>query len=130
MSAIRIRLDDEGEITRNEVATAVDLDPVNLTASYLFYEADPLIEAATDREEVSGFMRLALTDNWSITTFAQRDLVAGANVQYGGSLTYANECCSVEVILRRRETASSNDPASTSVNLQVKLFTLGADNEK
>ena len=125
----RVRVNDDGRLTRNEVFGQIKIDPVELTAGYLFFEADPGIGAATDREEISGFLQIGLDDNWSITTFAQRDLVAGANVQYGGSVKFSNECCSVEVLLKRKETASSNDPASTSVNVSVKLFTLGAADE-
>lgn len=125
----RLRIDDTGSITRNEVFGSVAIDPVQLTTSYLFYASDPEIGAATDREEVTGVLNVGLTDNWSFSAFAQRDLFAGASVQFGGSVTYANECCAIEVRLRRQETGSVNDPASTSVNVQLKLFTLGADNE-
>ena len=125
----RVRVDDTGAITRNEVASYFDIEPVDLSLGYLFYEADPSIGTATDREEVSGFVGVDLDENWSMTAYAQHDLVAGLFVQYGGGVKYANECCSVEVIVRRTNTASSNNPASTSIGLQVKLFTLGAGKE-
>ena len=96
----------------------------------MFYEADPLIGAAFDREEINGSARFALDPNWSVLAFAQRDLNAGEFVQYGGGVRYANECCSVDVVLKRQATDSENDPASTSVNVQIKLFTLGADKER
>lgn len=126
----RIRVDDAGTITRNEVFGRVTIDPVEFTTSYLFYAADPGIGTATDREEVTGILDVGLTDNWSFGAFAQRDLFADAGVQYGGSVTYENECCAIEVRLRRQETGSVNDPASTSVSVQLKLFTLGADKEE
>lgn len=126
----RVRVDDSGAITRNEAGARFEIDPFDLSLGYLFYEADTTIGTATDREEVSGFMGVEIDENWSMTAYAQHDLVAGLFVQYGGGLKYANECCSIEVMVKRTNTASSNDPASTSVSLQVKLFTLGAGKEK
>ena len=125
----RLRIDDEGSLTRNEVFGQVNVAPVAVSARYLFYEADPEIGAAIDREEITGSLRVGVTDNWSFLTFAQRDLALDSGVQYGGSVTFKNECCSVALALRRQQTGSANDPVSTSVNLEVKLFTLGADQE-
>ncbi len=126
----RMRFDDDGRITRNELFGEVDYGRFEMTVGYVFFEADPTIGTATDREEVNGTMRLGIDENWSLTAFAQRNLDAGEFVQFGGGISYENECCAVDLVVKRQATDSENDPASTSVNLQIRLFTLGAGNDR
>lgn len=125
--AHRLRFGDDAELTRNEVFVQFDYWRVEANATYFFYEEDPRIDLARTREEIYGNLRFALDENWSALAFARRDLEAGEFVSYGGGIGFLNECCSVELIARREARSTEADPSSTSVNLQIKLFTLGTN---
>lgn len=123
----RMRVADDLTITRNEFFGAFKIDPVELEVSYIFLEADPTVGAPLDREEVTAETTVKLTDNWSFSTFLQRDLQLGEFVEAGGAVTYENECCAIDVFLKRQFTDQNDVPASTSVGVRIKLLTLGDD---
>ena len=50
---------------------------------------------------------------------------AQPNVEFGGGLTYANECCQLEFFVKRDFRESDDAPDSTSFGVLVRLFTLG-----
>ena len=126
----RIRFADDAAITRNEFFGLVNIDPVELSAGYIFLESDAAVGAPLDREEITARANVKIDDNWSTSAYMQRDLVLGEFVQVGGALAWQNECCAVEVFLRRRFTSQEDSPASTSVGLRVRLLTLGDSNER
>ena len=121
----RMRFDDDATVTRNEVFGALDLDPVELSGSYIFLEADPEIGAPLDREEVVANAGLQIDRNWSLSGFMRRDLQLGEFVQLGGQVTWENECAAIDVYLRRRYTDIEDAPASTTVGVDIRLLTLG-----
>lgn len=122
----RMRFADDFAVAQNEFFGSLTLDPVELSASYTFLEADPTIGAPLDREEVSATMGLQVTPNWSVSGLLQRDLEQDEFVVVGGQLTYENECAAVDLFLRRRFTDLEDAPASTSFGVNVRLLTLGA----
>ncbi len=126
----RMRFSEDATITRNEFFGSLTLDPVELSANYVFLESDPAIGALVDREEINARGKVIIDDNWSVTAFGQRDLQFGEFVQVGGAVMYQNECCSVEVFLRRRFTDQQDSPAATSVGLNISLLTLGDGNDR
>ncbi len=124
----RMRLADDGSITRNEALGSISVDPVSLSANYIFIEADPLIGAPDDREEVNAGIRLKIDDNWRTAASMRRDLQLSEFVRVGGSITYSNECCEIEGFIQRRFTETDGVEASTSGGVRVKLITLGGSN--
>lgn len=126
----RLRLADDGAVTRNEVAGRFVLDPFSLSARYVFFGADPSVGAPLDREEVSASAAYSVTDNWRVTASVRRDLIANDFVTAGGALTFKNECCEVRLFARRNFNSSSNAPASTSGGLEIKLLTLGTGDQR
>ena len=122
----RMRLDDDMSVAQNEFFGTLDLDPVELTASYAFIEADPLIGAPDDREEITAFAGLQLDRNWSISGVLQRDIEQDEFVLLGGKVTYETECAAFDVFLRRRFTDLEDAPASTTFGVNVRLLSLGA----
>lgn len=121
----RIRFDDDASVNRNEIYGDLSIGPVDLSAGYIFLNEDPALGTPEDREEVAGRTTIAITRNWGVNGFFQRDLEEQEFVEAGGRITYANECCEVDLFLRRRFTDSDDTPASTSVGVQVRLLTLG-----
>ncbi len=125
----RMRVADDATITRNEFFGEFKLAPVTLDVNYIFLEADADIGSLLDREEITAEASLAIDRNWSVSTFMQRDLQLGEFVQVGGQISYENECCAIDVFLKRRFTDSSDAPASTSGGVQVRLLTLGSTDD-
>lgn len=121
----RLRFDDDLTVNRNEIGMTAEYGRLRISGDYVFLESDPLIGEPLDREEFSVGASLGLSKNWRVRGFVQRDLQAREFVETGGGITYANECCEVDVFLRRRFTDSDDVPAATSVGVQVKLLTLG-----
>lgn len=126
----RVRLDDGLSVSRGEVFANVSWGPATIDLGYLYLEADPVIGAPADRQEVSLGMKFALTDNWSIGGYAQRDLELDEFVLTSATLSYQNECCEIDLSVRRRFTDSEDVPASTSVGVRVQLLTLGASDDR
>ncbi|MBK0398850.1 LPS-assembly protein LptD [Limibaculum sp. M0105] len=123
----RMRVDGDFDINRNEVFADFEYGRVSLSAGYAFLEADPSTGSPSDREEVNALAGLQLTPEWRLSGFLQRDLIADAFVETGGAITFQNECCAVDLFVRRRFTDSDDAPASTSVGVQVRLLTIGTD---
>jgi LPS-assembly protein len=121
----RLRVSDSLAITRNEVGAELSFGRVALGANYIYLEKDPSIEAPEDREEIGGHVRLRLDENWSLSGNARRDIENDEFVEIGGGLTFANECCQVAFLAKRKYTDSEDAPDSTTFAVQVKLFTLG-----
>lgn len=124
----RMRIEDDLTITRNEITTDLTFGPVGLSAGYTFLAADPTIEVPEDREELTGRASLALDRNWTLSGQTRRDIAQARFVEVGGGLAYVNECCEIDLFVKKRFTESDNAPASTSVGVQVRLFTLGNGN--
>jgi LPS-assembly protein len=121
----RMRFADDASVTRNEVFGALAINPVNVSASYIFLEADPEIGAPNDREEVIASAGLQIDRNWSLSGYVQRDLELREFVQLGGQVTWENECAAIDLYLSRRFTDTEDAPASTSVGVNIRLLTLG-----
>lgn len=123
----RLRFDDEASLSRNEVFGQIVIDPVVLTGSYAYYLQDPESDVPLDREEVSGTASVQINRNWSVGGFLQRNLQTDEFVQVGGQVTWENECAAIDLFVRRVFTETIDAPASTSVGVNIRLLTLGAE---
>jgi LPS-assembly protein len=121
----RLRISDGFAITRNEISAELTFGRYELSTGYIFLESDPAIDAPDDRQELIGRASVRIDRNWSISGDARRDIENDDFVRLGGGLTYANECCQIDFFVKRDFTESDNAPASTSVGVLIKLFTLG-----
>ncbi len=121
----RLRLADDFALNRNEISARLARGRSSLELGYVFFEDDPAIEAPDDREEIVGRAEVAIDRNWSLSGLARHDLERGNFVEGGAGVAFENECCRVELFLRRRATDRDDAPESTTVGLQVRLFTLG-----
>jgi len=121
----RLRISDGLAITRNEISAELTFGRVGFSTGYIFLESDPAIATPFDRQELAGNASLRLDENWSISGNARRDIENDAFVGVGGGITYTNECCQLDFFVKRDFTQSADAPASTSVGVLVKLFTLG-----
>ncbi len=121
----RLRISDGFAITRNEIGAELTFGRFSLFGGYIFLERDPAIEAPEDREELFGRAIVSLNRNWSLSGEARRDIQNGDFVEIAGGITYTNECCQVDFFVKRDFTELNDAPESTSIGVQIKLFTLG-----
>lgn len=122
----RLRIGDAFSVNRNEFAGELHVGRLDLEAGYVFLEADPSVNAPDDREELASRATFRLDRNWSVSGRMRRDLQIDDFVEFGGGLTFANECCRIDLFVRRTFTESDDNPSGTSVGVQVRLFTLGS----
>jgi LPS-assembly protein len=121
----RMRISDDFTVTRNEIGAKLTFGRYELSTGYIFLENDPAIDAPDDREELTGRASIQIDRNWSISGDTRRDIENDDFVEIGGGLTYANECCQIDFFLKRDFRESEDAPDSTSFGVQVRLFTLG-----
>lgn len=121
----RMRITTDGSVARNEIGGRFRIDPVTFGVSYSFFEADPAVNALLDRQELISSVAAQLDENWFFSAYAQQDLEINEFVNAGGTLTYRNECCEIEMFVRQDLTDSIGAPSSTSVGVNIKLVTLG-----
>lgn len=121
----RLRVGDDGTLNRNEIGAMLARGRSSLDIGYIFLRQDPAIDAPEDREELIARAALGLDRNWTLSALARHDLERGALVEAGGGIAFENECCRVELFVKRRATDRNSSPEATTVGLQVRLFTLG-----
>ncbi|MEM7498090.1 MAG: LPS assembly protein LptD [Pseudomonadota bacterium] len=126
----RLRFGGDGDISRNEVFGNVNLGPASLSGGYVFLEESPFVSASSDREEVTALAALQVTPEWRVASYMQRDLAEDEFVEIGGQVSFNNECCAIDLFIRRRFTESEDTPANTSFGLQLRLLTLGTPNQR
>ena len=74
---------------------------------------------------MTGRASIALDRNWTLSGQTRRDIEQREFVEVGGGLAYVNECCEIDLFVKKRFTESEDAPKSTSVGVQVRLFSLG-----
>ena len=121
----RVRLDDNLSLTRNEIDARLAHGHSSLKLGYIFLEKDPSIAAPADREEVVARTEIGLDERWTLSGLVRRDLENAEFVEAGAGLAFENECCRVELFVRRNFAGREDAPDGTTVGLQVRLFTLG-----
>lgn len=77
------------------------------------------------QQEFYGVLNSRINDNWSIFASGRKDLQTGLTLEYGGGITYQNDCISLKLIgLRTNYTATDVTP-DTSVAIIIGFKNLG-----
>ena len=122
----RFRLDSRtAEPHRNELHLRAGPRRVNLQLSYIFLDDETATREFGDREEIYTRLRGEITDNWSGTMFARRDLELNRFLSYGVGLTYENWCLAIGAEIRREEFDDDEIDPETKVLLRITFKTLG-----
>jgi LPS-assembly protein len=122
----RFQLDAEDfSPRRTELDVAGGPDFLRLSLSYLQIEEQTSEQNVTtfeSREEVLAGASLRLTPLWRLTASARRDLTDGGRwVNYGGALTYEDECFLASLGAARSFTQTRDVEEDTSVVFRVIL---------
>jgi LPS-assembly protein len=126
--AYRFRRDSESLKTRrDEVGFTTQIKPVTLGASYVALNPKSVANTSLiPQEQVIGSVGVNLGDGWNLTTNSSRDLRTGQTRNFGGALTYGNECANLSATFTHDFTTNSVDTKpGTSLLLQLNLKYLG-----
>ena len=122
----RFRLDSRtAEPHRNELHLRAGPRRVNLQLSYIFLDDETATQEFGAREEIYARLRGQITDSWSGTMFARRDLELDRFLSYGIGLTYENWCLAIGAEIRREEFDDDEIDPETKVLLRITFKTLG-----
>jgi LPS-assembly protein len=122
----RYRLDkDNFAPLRSEIDTHIGPPALNLGLNYLFVDSSAGTGGFQDRQEVNGQVASRINRYWSADVNARRDLESKRFIQYGGGVTYEDECTTARIEFRRSFTEDRDIEPTDSVILRIALKTLG-----
>jgi len=122
----RFRLDgNERDFQRHELYARGQYGPVSGSLGYLFLEADPLAGFDEDREEIYANAAIKVAEEWTLYGSSRADLEDSRFVSSRGGIRYENECCAVDLSIKRRFNDDRDANDDTSVGLRVRLKSLG-----
>jgi LPS-assembly protein len=123
----RTRIDkDNGEMHRHDVTGSMALDPLQISTNYLYLDQEfaEIVTQDPNREELSGWATLALTEEWSLTSSLRRDMAEGK--YRGGSygVMYNGPCVMMLLSLNRDFTRTQEVAPTADVTFQILFKSL------
>ena len=116
------RLSEELVVNRNEVIGSVDLGRARVSGSYLLLEADATAGALEDRQETAVAAEIDLDPRWTVGGLVRRDLENNEYIETAATLTFRNECASLELFVGRDFVEREDAPPSTDIGFRVRIF--------
>ncbi len=119
----RFKLDkDDWDMQKNEVNAVLGWNPVSFGVNYVHVNDEPF---SSDFEDLSGFTNIRMTEHWSLSGSARRDMRRkGGMIHSAGALTYSNECVTVMARLAKEYTRDRDIEPDTSFTVRVGLKNL------
>ncbi len=77
------------------------------------------------QQEFYGVLNSRIDENWSIFASGRKDLQTGLTLEYGGGVTYQNDCISLKLVGLRTNYTSDNVTPDTRVALIIGFKNLG-----
>ena len=126
----RLRFDDsDGRLRR--VDSSLRYSGERLTANLRYYKLDDLFNAPgiigdeIPPEEITGRATLKLTEDWSVSYRASRDLSTDETRREELGLIFNDECTRVELYYQRRRNNIGLVGDDTNIGIRVALLTIG-----
>jgi len=120
--AYRFRMDrDDLAARRQEVNAGFSYDRINLNASYLMLNDDPIVSS---KQEIAGGGRLKIIEYWLLFANARRDLRLDRFASTSAGLEFQNECLTIDTVLSRDYTRDRDIVPGNSVIVRVHLKNL------
>ena len=117
--------DDDDQFQRHEIYGQGSVGRVSGGVGYTDVAADPLAGFVDDREELFGNAAVRVAEEWTVYGSGRSDLHDSRFVFAGGGVRFENECCAVDLSVKRRFNDDRDANDDTSVGLNVRLKTLG-----
>ncbi len=121
----RLLIGQQFEVRRAESEILLNLDKVDLDASFVFLAPDVTAGSPDARSEINFAASYRFRSNWETRLNWRRDLIENEDISAGLGLTYGNECVEIDLYLSRRFTNSISVPAETSLDVSVRLAGFG-----
>ncbi len=84
--------EDDFSLRREDAAAVVTYGPFQVSATYAYTSADPLLGIADEQQDITGFGMMRLTENWSLGGGLRYDLDTKEFLQDSIQVKYADEC--------------------------------------
>ena len=124
--AARTRFDEETfDIERLEIDGWGQFGPLYANVNYGDFEAQPGLGVLTDREEINGYLKLAITENWDVFASARYDLFLDTDVTNRIGVTYHDECFMLSVSYAQSFIRDRDIEPTESVTVNFVLKHLG-----
>jgi len=123
--ANRALLDDNMDITRDELRIGWARSDLQLSLGYLWMKADQFEDRAKDLSELSGEVGWQVAEGWWATAHARHDIEENQPQKAGFGVTYQNECIAVEMAASRRFTDTEDVDPETDFDLSIRLGGFG-----
>lgn len=123
--ANRALLDNNMDITRDELRIGWDRQDLQLSLGYLWMKADQLEDRTKDLSELTAEIGWQVSEGWWATAHARHDIEENRAQKAGFGMTYQNECIAVELAASRRFTDTAEVDPETDVGLSVRLGGFG-----
>lgn len=127
--ANRTLFDDSLNISRNELRLGWLKPGLQLSAGYLWMDADQFENRDDDVSELTTTAGFQIAEGWWGSTEIRYDFSADRAQKAEVGLEYRNDCVSVEMGLQRRFTSSFDVKPETTFDLGVRLTGFGAQND-
>lgn len=123
----RFRLDaSTGGFKRQEVTTRLGTARLNANISYVFLNGlTPSVSPTPSASEIYGTLASQINDNWSLFFSGRRDLETNQTLEYGGGITYRNDCIAVTLTGSRSNYENTGVEPSTTIMLTLGFKNLG-----
>jgi LPS-assembly protein len=114
---------------RQEFGMHVNVGPVDAGIDYAFLN-DSINDGSTlgTQQEFNAFARFKINDNWSIQIDGRRDLESGTTLQYGGGVTWQNDCMALSLLGSRSNYSTDQIEPDTRFLFLITLKNLGTSN--
>ncbi|HVO15903.1 MAG TPA: LPS assembly protein LptD [Alphaproteobacteria bacterium] len=123
----RFRLSTETlKAKRSEVTTRLGPEAINLGANYVFFDDTTTTKEFGTREELTLALRSRVTENWSLLGRYRYNFAPfGTPIEFGGAVTYQDECFLLTTDFSRSFTSDRDVKASTRVVMRLVFKHLG-----
>lgn len=123
--ANRALLDDDFNITRDELRIGWARPSLQMSVGYLWMKADPFEDRPKDLSELTSDVGWQLAEGWWADAYGRYDIEESATQKAGFGLSYRNECISVELAASRRFTDTAESDPDTDIDLSIRLGGFG-----
>ncbi len=125
----RVRYDDDDNKFRR-IDTGVSYTTDRIRAQARYYKLDTVtrllsLDPNAPPEEISGRVKLKLTDKWSVRYAANHDLDANLTRRQELGLIFQDDCTLIEFVYNRNNFDSDVIRDSTGFGIRISLLTLG-----
>lgn len=125
----RAIVDDNFNVSSNELWLSWQTDQLNLGSSMTWLEADAAEGRTEDMAEWAFDAAYDFDNAWAAGVDWRYDFAENEPTRAGLSLTYATECVDIEFSLSHRFTSSATLPSDTDIGLSVSLNGFGASRD-